>query len=654
MPNENLGPAERILQSLLNFTDHCVHNRPGIVMPDPTSPVGAKWMFAKPRNEGKEGEPKQRVLYQLTKRGVGKKAQTVRTRLGVISEDGKTVMNGAVRVGEYRKPGFFTETVVWLYKQIAEVWKLDNEFAAKWASHAFAEKNKDDLKVLLAAFMLVQSRAGEPVVDQGKLAFLDEDYREVGEAMLLFDKDKGGFNPKLVHRVRELLCLPEIAKLNHELGFGKSARAPTLGRWPKAVERYLRYRELNPKMLEGVVRAGFRQQVISLASQIRYVPMSTNFYRALRWKQYQAKDGHRKLALNEQVTTDSWEGLTEEQVCERIVKDRPKWNRLSVMLPKGMGLTRAIMGAAIETGALSDKELINLAPTIEELGLLKVQGYRERLDKAFREAENMRAANIALRMKSKEGQEKLQQAADTALQKQVAEVMKDVFIYVLIDVSGSMTASLAVAMQYIIRFLQGFPLEKMAVVAFQQTGRVIEIKHASKAGVENAFRGITAGGGTDHSSGVRAVTTARKPGPNDDVIMLFIGDGGERGTAGRAPERFVQSVKDSRTNPVAFGFLQLPGENFRAVELTAEALGIPCFAVDERIFGQVAAGGDIDPYAIPRAIRTLISAAPVGRPVGIQQAPRVTLVDTILKTELLKKPAWALVPVTRTAAVVAA
>ena len=524
----------------------------------------------------------------------------------------------------------------------------------KWASFAFAEKNKDDLKVLLSAFMLVQSRSGEPIMEQGKLAFLDEDYREVGEAMLLFDGNKGGFSPKLVQRVRDVLCLPEIAKLNHELGFGKSARKPELGRWTKAVERYLRYRELNPKMLEGIVKAGFRQQVISLASQIRYVPITPNFYRALHWKQYQSKDGHRKLALNEQVTTDSWEGLSEEQVCGRIVKDRPKWNRLSVMLPKGMGLTRAIMGAAIETGCISDKELINLAPTIEELGLLKVQVYRERVEKALREAENMRAANIALRMKSKEGQEKLQQAADTALQKQVAEVMKDVFIYVLIDISGSMTASITTAMQYIVRFLQGFPLEKMAVAVFQQTGRVIEIKHASKAGVENAFRGITAGGGTDHSAGVRAVTTARKPAPTDDVIFLFIGDGGERGLGGRAPERFVQSVRDSKTSPVAFGFLQLPGENFHAVEFTAEALGIPCFMVDERIFGQVKAGGDLDPYAIPRAIRTLIAAAPVGRPVGVQQAPRVTLVDTILKTELLKKPAWALLPVTRPAEVAAA
>jgi hypothetical protein len=640
MANENLGPAERIIQSLVPYTDHCVHNRPGIVSPDPTSAVGVKWQYAKPRFEG-EGEQKVKVLYAMNK--VGKK--TTRLRLGVVQPDGKTVMNGAVRVGEYRQPGFFPEVVAWLYRQVAEVWKLDNEFAAKWASYAFGQEHRD-LKVVLSAFMLVQTRSGEPIVENGKFAFFDDDFREIGEAMILSDKDKGGFNAKLLLRVRELLSLPEVAKINHELGFGRSARRPELGRWQKAATRWLRYREQNPKMLEGLIKAGSRRAVISLACQSRYVPLSSKFYQILRWKQYQAKDGRRKLALNETVAAaETWDGLTEEQVCERIVKDKPLWNRLSAMLPKGMGLTRAIMGAAIERGCISDAEMINLAPTIEELGLLQVQQYRERLDKALAQAENMRAANIALRMKSKEGQEKLQTAADTALQKQVAEVIKGLFVYFIVDISGSMNASIATAMQYIAKFVHGFPLDKLVVAVFNSTGRVIEIKHASKAGVENAFRGITAGGGTDHAAGVRAATGAKKPGPDEDAIMFFVGDGGEREAT-----RFVRGVRESGVNPVAFGFLEVPGENYRAVPNAAAQLGIPCFMLDERIFGSVVTGGAADPYAIPRTIRAIIAATPVGKPVAqFVAAPRQTLVDIILKTPLLKKPAWAFVPVPKAA-----
>ena len=636
MASENLGPAERIIQSLLPYIDHCVHNRPGFVSVDPSSVVGVKWQFAKPRSEG-EGEAARRVLYAQVKQG----KRTVRTRLGVIGADGRTVIDGETRVGEYRRPGFFIEVVTWLYKQVAEVWKLDNEFAAKWASYAFAQEHRD-LKVVLAAFMLVQPRSGQPVFENGKRAFDDDDFREVGEAMCLLDKDKGGFNIKMLLRIRELLSLPEIAKINHDLGFGKSARRPELGRWQKAVTRWLQYRERNPKLLEGLVKSGARNTVISLACQVRYVPLNDNFYKALRWKQVQAKDGRRRMALNLDVgAAETWEGLTEEQVCEAITRSRPKWNRLSAMLPKGMGLTRAIMGAAIEAGCLSSAEMINLAPTIEELGLLEVQLYRERLDHALRLAENMRALNISLRMKSKEGQEKLQAAADAALQKQVAEVLRGLFVYFIIDISGSMTTSLGTAMLYIANFLQGFPLDKMAVAVFSTAGRLVDIKHASKAGVENAFRGIAAGGGTDHAAGVRcALTGPKQPAPDDDVLMFFIGDGGERNV-----DRFVGQVRGSGRTPVAFGFLELPGENLKAVPNAAAQLRIPCFALDQGIFGSVSTGGAIDPYAIPRALRALISATPVGKANGHTTAPvRVSLVDTILKTELLRKPAWASVP----------
>ena len=101
-------------------------------------------------------------------------------------------------------------------------------------------------------------------------------------------------------------------------------------------------------------------------------------------------------------------------------------------------------------------------------------------------------------------------------------------------------------------------------------------------------------------------------------------------------------------SPVAFGFLQLPGENYGAVSNTAAALGIPCLNIDERIFA--------DPYAIPRTIRAMISATPVGKAVPTATAtPRLTLVDTILKTPLLKRPAWAAaVPLTTSKDVVAA
>ena len=58
---------------------------------------------------------------------------------------------------------------------------------------------------------------------------------------------------------------------------------------------------------------------------------------------------------------------------------------------------------------------------------------------------------------------------------------------------------------YLARFLQGFPLDKLHVATFITTGTPIAIKHPSAAGVDHAFKGQGAGGGTVHGSGIRAL-----------------------------------------------------------------------------------------------------------------------------------------------------
>jgi hypothetical protein len=617
---ETLGPAERIIQTLLAYTDHAVHNRPGMVVADPTSVVGVKWT---PVTHKVEEDKK--VVYQLTK--VGRKTNKI--KVGTLWADGTIRTEDRRKVADYRPAGLFPEVVSWMYRQATEVWKLDNEFSARWASYAFGQEHRD-LKVILAALMLVQSRKGDPVKDGDKVAFHDEDFRDVGEAMMLINRADGkGLNPKLLLRIYDVLSLPQVAEINRELGFGKSARKPFLGRWPKVVEKWLEHREANPNVLRGLVKAGFRTTVMELSRRVGYKPIMPTFFGALRWKQSQAKDGRRTLAIGQDVRpAESWEGLTEEQICEQIVKTKPNYKRLVGLLPKDTGVTRAIMAAAIEAGALSNKDLIIATPTIEELGLLKVQDIRERWEKAVKSAEDMRAANIATRVKSKETQEKLQEGSDNALKAAVEEVMKDLRVYFIVDISGSMQNAIASAKAHIARFLQGFPVEKTHVSVFNTAAREIQIKHASAAGVENAFRGITAGGGTDYGAGVK-VLQKYQPLANEDVLFVFVGD--------EEASEFSAAVRASGLNPLAFGFVKVGGSvggygHYAAVRDTANALGVPCFMIDEATFA--------DPYAIPRTIRALVASTPVNQTRAVA-TPRVTLVETILKTELLQKPAWA-------------
>ena len=141
-----------------------------------------------------------------------------------------------------------------LYSRLLDIHKLNADLMAHFASYALIETDWRDLKVACAALMLVQTRAGQPIHDDdGSVAFYDDDYRRIGEAMVLCYEKKSTrmLTPKAVLRVAELLETPEIAALNRAAGFGDPAakRAP-LGRW-KAAAKWLAVREKNLPMLAG-------------------------------------------------------------------------------------------------------------------------------------------------------------------------------------------------------------------------------------------------------------------------------------------------------------------------------------------------------------------------------------------------------------------
>ncbi len=630
---ENMGVAERLLQTVLTFTDHAQHNRPGMVTKNTSMVTGVLWEPVTHKME--DGK---KVVYKLLKPKGSKKTQ--RIKIGVANEINQIRNDAGVIVGDYRPAGLFPEVVAWLYRQVAEVWKLDNEFAAKWASYQWGQEHRD-LKVILAAFMLVQSRKGDPVLDAGKVAFFDEDYRGVGEAMMLLmapkgqkdakEKEEKGLNPKLLLRIYDVLSLPSVAAINRELGFGRSARRPFLGRWDKAVEKWLSYREQNPKLLESLIRAGFRSTVMELARKVGYKPVTPRFFALLRWKQAQAEDGRRTVAIGQEVkAAETWAGLDEMAICQKIMAEKPGFKRLVGLLPAEPGMTRAIMAAAIESGAMSDKDLVIATPTLEELGLLEVQDVRERWERACKAATDMRAANIARNVKTKEVADKLAEAADTALQAKVADLVKGMRIYVIVDISTSMTGAIDEAKDLLCRFIQAFPLDTIHVSVFNSVGREIVIKHASAVGVQTAFKGIVANGSTHYAQGIKALAH-HKPKDDEDLLMIFVGD------EECIHPHFVPTLGNAGLKPTAFGLIRLRGTGHgegKVVRTTAAMLGIPCFEVTKNTFE--------DPYAIPRTIRALVASTPVGAvPTAPKAVPRVTLVDTILKIDLLKKPAWA-------------
>jgi hypothetical protein len=634
---EKLGPADRIIQSVLAYTDHMIHNRPGVVMLSSQHDVGVSWSPVTHRMVGND-----KIVFQLSKAG----KKTVEKRLGVLQPNLEINEHGRI-IGCYQPAGkIFPEVAVWMYRRVAEVFELDNEFAARWASYAFTQDHRD-LKVVLAAFMLVQTRKGDPVMEEDKILFHDEDYRDVGEAMSLLGYDvaggnadqrkaldlfrKSAMNPKMLLRIHELLTVPQIAAVNHELGFGNSARKPFLGRWPKTVEKWLKFRENNPKILEGLVKAGYKNTVRELARRVGYKPDSQLFFEKLAWKQNQSKDGRRSIAIDQEMKSkiESWFGLTEQQICERIIKDRPGYKRIIGLLPKSVGLTRAIMAASIEAGCLSDKDLIILTPTLEAFGLLADRDVKRKFEKALESANDMRASNVLKNVRSKEVRSQLQNAAETATKKAVEDVVRNMRIYFIVDISGSMENSIAQAMIYVEKFLPAFPLDRLHVSVFNNTGKELFIKHASAAGVKQAFTGIRATGATFYEKGVLALQQ-HKPAANEDSLLIFIGD--ERNHDCNDIS-FEVAVEASGLRPMAFGLIRVGQHLGISVQSTARKLDIPCFMIDNLTFE--------DPYALPRLIRNLVSATPVGAGIPERTTTRTNLIDAIMATPILLKPTWA-------------
>src|SRR4029434_604183 len=130
---------------------------------------------------------------------------------GTMSGDVR--ISGGTKRSVYKEAVIYEQVAVWFYRQIAKVWQMDNEFAARWASFAFAQEHRD-LKVVLAAFMLVQSRKGDPVREGDAIAFHDDDHRDVGEAMMLLQVKDRDMSPKMLWRIREVLRVPAIAAIN--------------------------------------------------------------------------------------------------------------------------------------------------------------------------------------------------------------------------------------------------------------------------------------------------------------------------------------------------------------------------------------------------------------------------------------------------------
>jgi len=583
---ESLGPAEKLVQLIINFPDHLWHNRPGVVR-------NGKWNAA--------------------------------TRKEI--EEHKA--SGRLRNGDFRPPGPNPEAIEQVYGTLADIWQANNELAARLASYIMKETDWRDMKVVCAAFMLVQSRVGEPITEEqnGKkvVLFHDDDYRDVGEAMIkLYERGSNRMmNPKLIQRVGEVLSLPGVVTMNRTLNFGNPhKRKPFVGRYYNAVAGWLEFRETNLSLLEGLKKSGYSKTVQSLARMVGYKPKSKRFFEVLGWKQKQAPEGHRSIGLTDlEIRKISLEGLSEKEICEKIVAEKLGWKQVMGMLPRKLGLTPAIFVAMLDQ--FSDKDLTILTPTLEEFGLLKHEPIKQRWQEALQKQEDQRARNIAKNIRDKETAQQLEDSADAAVVKAVAEATKeaDVHIMFIIDTSGSMQGAIETSKQALSMIVQGFPPEKLHIASFNTVGTVLKPRHHSAAGIQHMLKGIGASGGTIYSSAIDVFRESGVRVPAEaDLILFAVGD-----EAGENGEILAQHIRNAgyAVKAIAHIVNVAPGSTRgNTVRCAAEVLGLPYMEVNVEQFTDV--------YQVQRTLKAVLEAQPFRE--------KGSMIEKIMQTELLVSP----------------
>lgn len=573
------GPAERLLDLVLSSSAHLWHNRPGF-------DDGGLW---------------------YAKRGAKRDLATRATPV---------------------KPGLFVPAAVRLYAGLLDIYGLNAELMARFASYALTQTEWRDLKVACAALMLVQPHAGQPIKDDvGSVAFRDDDLRAVGEAMALFYEKKSTkmLTPKAVLRIAELLEVPEIAALNRAAGFAEpGSTKPQLGRWKRAATRWLAFREKNLPMLRGLVKAGYKETIKNIARKSGYKPESAAFFEVLGWKQKQTDEGHRTIGMSNLnlQKRERFDGLSEAEICEAIVTQRLSHKDVVGRLPEDVGLTPAIMVALLPS--LSDRDLRMLTPTLEELGLMTEPEVRQRWEKAIAEATDQRALNIAKNVRSKELRSKLEEASDNAAKKAVAEASAEqpIEVMFLIDKSGSMEGAIDKSKEALARILAGFPPEHVHIASFDTVGTVLKPKANNRAAVQHMLTSIKASGGTVHAAGLRALFQAGVRVPTTHkLIVIIVGD-----EAGEDGGQLAKAFKDYGYDVAAIAMLvSVSSGRGTTVRACARSLDAP--------FSEVEIGQFDDPYQVPRVLRALLEAPRLTAGVAAKQ---VGWLERVLATPILQ------------------
>lgn len=374
----------------------------------------------------------------------------------------------------------------------------DPFFLAHLTSYAMKNSKAKDLRVFLAYVAGLSSADGQPFSPGSK--YVKPNLRYVGAAALQM------LEPKLADRV----ALLGTRKFKVEGILSEATHLPTTMR--EALKKYLKYREANPEMLEGIRKAGLKTTMQRMARKMHY-DFSDEAREILDWPRKGQKFDKR---------APLFENLTDLQVAEKVRSERIPYIGVLAELAKVDKKVSPVVAVAMLEQATGNQAVI-MRSTFEDAGILNDPEVKTLYEEKIKEAQTAldRVDHI-----TKEASESVKQALKSAKSEARKEELGNIGkVFVHLDFSGSMERVREYAGERgaIIAEMVQNPTENFAWGWFSGHGIRLPLPQAFEA---DAFKAVLFGqgdwGGTDCFA---LYEEARRFGADVDVLITDQGHG---------------------------------------------------------------------------------------------------------------------------------
>lgn len=390
-----------------------------------------------------------------------------------------------------------------ILKTFSELAEKDPLFLAHFTSYAFNNLDSKDLKVVATFMSSLSDADGTPFVIGGE--YKKPNLRLIAQAAFC------QLDPKLALRVLKLA--------NTKRAVGSKQDGTHFSRHLKtAAKKYLRYREANPKVLQGIKKAGLGGTLKSMYRIARLAP-SPEAVQILRWKQKPGFPGADvKIAKS---TMYDFSNLTDLMIATKIRSERLKPLPTLAALPDKIS---PVVAVAVLEQCNGDQAVV-LTSMFEDQGLLKHKEVRDVFEAKIRTAKTALDRVERMRTELDESTKELLRNAKADVRKEQVGDMGKVFVH--LDISPSMTQAVEIAKNSgsIIAECVKNPEENFHWGAFTKLALPLNRPQKfTKDGFMAALYGIRPhGGGTDC---LALFDAARKLGCDTDI---YITDGGHNG-----------------------------------------------------------------------------------------------------------------------------